>query len=240
MKIKILHLYPDLLNLYGDDGNIAALTHRLTWRGAEAEVIRHMSDMGDFELDDIDLLFIGGGTDREERSVMEMLCANRGRLSRYIEGGGVVLAVCGGLDMLGKYCEFGGETAEGAAVLDIYTKNSKERMTGDVIAECGIIQTEIVGFENRARKTYIGNNAPLCRVRIGSGNNGEDFTEGVVYKNVTGTHLHGPILPKNPKLCDYVLGCALKKKYGETAELKDLSDEFEDKARAVITDRYSK
>lgn len=236
MKIKIMHLYPDLLNLYGDSGNIAALTHRLTWRGIETEVVEHTSDMGCFDLSDIDIAVLGGGTERDEKSVTELLLENKNTLSEYAENSGTLLALCGGMDMLGKTYEINGEEIEGVGILDIYTKGGKKRMTGDVIAETPF--GKIVGFENRSGKTYIGNLNPLGKVALGGGNNGEDSTEGVIYKNVIGTHLHGPILPKNPSLCDYVLTCAIKRKNPDFEGLTPLDDEFENKAAEVIRKRY--
>ncbi|MBQ3124477.1 MAG: glutamine amidotransferase [Clostridia bacterium] len=240
MKIKILHLYPDLLNLYGDMGNIECLKHRLIWRGIDVEVIAHPSDAGEFDVADIDIIVLGGGGDAEEKKVMQMLAVQKDKLIDYVNSEGTLFATCGGMDMLGKYCVFGKETVDGPGVLDIYTENSKKRMTGDVVLDSEVFNGKIVGFENRGRRTVIGANTPLGRVCEGGGNNGDDKKEGVVYKNVIATHLHGPVLPKNPQLCDYILECELQKKYKEFAKLSPLADELEKKANEFIVKRYSK
>lgn len=238
MKLKIMHLYPDLLSFYGDSGNIASLTHRLLWRGIDAEVIEQNSTEDELDLTDVDIIFLGGGGEREEKLVMDKLKINRDKLADYIDNDGVVLAVCGGFDMLGKYIEYGTETVAGAGVLDIYTRAGKERASGDVILESTLYDGKIVGFENKIGKTHIGNLTPLGTVLTGTGNNGEDKGEGVVYKNVIGTHLHGPLLPKNPKLSDWLIERALCKKYMEFTKLTPLSTDIEDKANEYIVNRY--
>lgn len=236
MKIKIMHLYPDLLNLYGDSGNIAALTYRLAQRGIETEVIEHTSDAGSFDLSDIDIAVLGGGTERDEKAVIELILQNKDTMTEYAENNGTILALCGGMDMLGNSYEINGEAVGGVGILDIYTRSGEKRMTGDVIAETPF--GKIVGFENRSGKSYIGNLKPLGKVVLGGGNNGEDGTEGVIYKNVIGTHLHGPVLPKNPSLCDYILTCAIKRKNPDFGGLMPLDDEIEHKAAEVIIKRY--
>ena len=240
MKLKIIHLYPDLLNLYGDKGNIETMKHRLVWRGIDAEVIAHTSEDGDINLDGADIVFLGGGTEREEKTVIQKLIPQKDKLIEYVNSGGTLFAVCGGFDMLGKFCEYGSEQVEGLGILDMHTGNGKKRMNGDVIIESEIFDGKIVGFENRAGKTYTNNLKHLGRVLSGGGNNGEDMTEGVVYKNVIGTHLHGPVLPKNPKLCDYILECALRKKYMEFTKLTPLRDDLETKANEFMVNRYIK
>lgn len=240
MKLKILHLYPDLLNLYGDTGNIECLKHRLIWRGIDVEVVQHSSDAGEFDITDTDIIVIGGGGDREEKTVMQMLVRQKDKLIDYVNSEGTVFAACGGMDMLGKYCVFGNETVEGPGVLDIYTEESRKRMSGDIVLDSGLFDGKIVGFENRGRRTVTGGHTPLGKVCEGGGNNGEDKKEGVVYKNVIATHLHGPVLPKNPQLCDYILECALRKKYMEFTKLTPLADELEKKANEFIVKRYSK
>lgn len=233
-------MYPDLLNLYGDAGNIASLKQRLVWRGIDAEVVSHTMADGEPDFSDVDIIVLGGASSREERTVTEKLLPLKDKLAEYINADGTLFATCGGMDILGKSYESNGETITGLGVLDIYTKESKNRMTGDVILASSIFDGEIVGFENRAGKTYIGELSPLGRVTEGGGNNGEDMTEGVVYKNVTASHLHGPLLPKNPKLCDYILECALRKKYTVFSKLTPLSDELETQANEFIVNRYKK
>ena len=238
MKLKITHLYPDLLNLYGDMGNIETLRHRAIWRGIDAEVTA-ITQTSAFDLSDTDIVIIGGGGEREEKIVMDELRKNRDALYNYIENNGTVLAVCGGIDMLGKYVGYGAETVEGADILDIYTDACDTRASGNVIMESMLFDGKVVGFENRTGRTYINNLTPLGKVIVGTGNNGTDKTEGVVYKNVIGTHLHGPLLPKNPQLCDWLLEKALQKKYMEFTNLTPLCDELEDRANESIVNRFS-
>ncbi len=238
MKLKITHLYPDLLNFYGDSGNIEALKHRLLWRGIDVEICKITADMRSIDLSDTDIIFLGGGGDREEKTVLHKLVENKEALIDYVNNDGVILAVCGGFDMLGNTVEYGSETVDGPGVLDIYTKTGTVRKTGDVVIKSSLYDGKIVGFENRVGKTQIGDILPLGEVMHGYGNNGEDKTEGAVYKNVIGTHLHGPLLPKNPKLCDYILEKTLRKKYMEFTKLTPLSSELEDKANEFIVKRY--
>ncbi len=235
-----MHLYPDLLNLYGDLATIRSLCHRLQWRGINAEVITHTSENGTPDFGDIDIIVLGGGTDREEKTVMNLLLKQKDELKAYVDSEKVIFATCGGMDMLGKYCKFADETVEGPGILDIHTESGTKRMTGDVVVESNVFDGKIVGFENRSGKTNIGSLTPLGKVVTGGGNNGEDFTEGVVYKNVIATHLHGALLPKNPKLCDYILETALRKKYMEFSKLTPLSDELETEANKFIVKRYEK
>lgn len=237
MTIKILHLYPDLLNLYGDKGNIAALTHRLTWRGIDAEVVA--VDDG-FDLTDADIVFLGGGSDRDEKIVCEKLRVYSDELCKYVENNGVLLATCGGMRMLGKYFKLENETVEGLGVLDIYTEHSGDRLIGDVVIETDFVKSKIAGFENHGSRVHIGDYTPLGSVIYGNGNTGDTGKEGLRYKNVIATNLHGPILPKNPELCDYILTKALEKKYADFKGLTALDDTQEYKANETIVNRYIK
>lgn len=233
MEIKILHLYPDLLNLYGDRGNIEAMKHRLTWRGIDVEVINCTAeDTPDFS--NADIVFLGGGSDVDERLVSEKLKEHKEALKEYIENGGVMLAVCGGFPMLGK----NGET--GLEILDIYSEPVKDRLISDVVVEADFIGMKITGFENHGVKTDIKGNTPLGKVLYGNGNSKESGIEGIIYKNVIGSNLHGPLLPKNPQLCDYILEKALKRKYASFTELAAIDDELEIKANEYIVNRYTK
>lgn len=237
MTIKILHLYPDLLNLYGDKGNIAALTHRLTWRGIDAEVVN--AD-GGLDLSEADIVFLGGGSDRDEKIVCEKLRAYSDELCEYVENNGVLIAACGGMRMLGAYFKLENETVEGLGVLDIHTDHSDDRLIGDVVLEADFVKSKIAGFENHSSRTHIGDYAPLGKVIYGNGNTGDTGNEGLRYKNVIATNLHGPILPKNPELCDYILTKALEKKYADFKGLTPLDDTQERKANETIVNRYIK
>jgi hypothetical protein len=238
MQVNIIHLYPDLLNLYGDRGNIMCLKKRLEWRGIKADIktVCH----GEYvDTTDADLIFLGGGSDREQEIVCEELKKNKSALVKYVEDGGVMLAICGGYQLLGNYYQTSTKKIEGLGILDIYTEWEQERLVRNIIINSDLFETPIVGYENHSGRTYIGNYNPLGKVFFGLGNTGKGDFEGVVYKNVIGTYIHGPLLPKNPQVCDYVLEKALKRKYGDDVKLSPLDDEIELKANKCIVDRYS-
>lgn len=239
MEITIAHLYPDLLNLYGDKGNITTLKRRLESRNITAHIKEYeLGDEIDFEKTDI--IFIGGGSDREQKLVCERLCEFKDKLTAYAENGGVIVAVCGGYQLLGKYYKLNSETINGVGLLDIYTEQGKNRLIGNIVLESELIGGTIVGFENHGGRTYIGKHRPLGKVIYGYGNNENDLCEGVIYKNVIATYLHGPLLPKNPKLADYILNCALKKKYPEAEKLSAIDDTYEELAHNYILNRFRK
>lgn len=240
MKIKILHLYPDLLNLYGDRGNIECLKRRLTWRGIEAECVSYTCDDDDFDISDIDIIFLGGGSDREQKIVCSRLLEHKKALHEFVENGGSLVAVCGGYQLLGKYYKLKDQTIEGLEILDIYTEQGEGRLIGNIVLESDLTEAKIVGFENHGGRTYIGNHKSLGKVIYGNGNADNAGEEGVVYKNVVATYLHGPLLPKNPQLCDYILTNALKNKYSDFEKLESLDDELEDKANNYIVKRFVK
>lgn len=240
MKIKILHMYPDLLNLYGDKGNIECMRKRLMWRGINAEVVSYTSEDKGFSLSDIDIVFIGGGSDREQKIVCDKLLKHKYALRAYVENNGALVAVCGGYQLLGKYYKLEDETIEGLDILDIYTEQGKKRLIGNIILESDFLNQKIVGFENHGGRTYIGKHKPLGKVVCGFGNDENSGVEGVVYKNVVATYLHGPLFPKNPKLCDYVLTNAIKRKYPDFKELSPLDDDLENTANEYITNRFKK
>ncbi len=237
MIIRIGHLYPDMLNLYGDRGNIISLTRRMNERGIEVQT--DAITMGkSFNADNYDILFIGGGQDFEQDVLLDDL--KRGKdieITRAIENGTVMLAICGGYQMLGKYYKtYDGKMLEYMGALDFYTEGKPERMIGNYAYKTkeGI---EVVGFENHSGRTYLGNVEPLGKVIKGNGNNGEDGTEGVRYKNTFGTYSHGPVLPKNPELADLLISKALENKYG-SGELTPLDDDLEAKARRQVMNLY--
>ena len=230
MDLKICHLYPDVLNLYGDGGNIRCLTQRLSWRGIGVEVTK--MPIGSKEsLTGFDLVFIGGGQDFEQQVLLEDLHRGRDKeLIAAVEDGVCVLAICGGYQMLGAYYEtHDGKRCDFVGALDLWTVGAKTRMIGNymykVPEELGGFT--VVGFENHSGKTRLGPGVkPLGQVLAGFGNNGEDRSEGAVYKNVFGTYSHGPLLPKNPAFADLLIRRALERKYG-AAELTPLDDAAE-------------
>ncbi|WP_283681163.1 type 1 glutamine amidotransferase [Parablautia sp. Marseille-Q6255] len=238
MKIKIGHLYPDLLNLYGDRGNIQCMKKRCEWRGIEAQVQEfHISDQVDFS--DLDIVLLGGGSDREQMLVCEKLKTIREDFNEYVVDNGVVIAVCGGFQLLGHYYDTENGRIEGLSLVDLYTEQESPRLISNIVIENDAFEYPIVGFENHGGRTYIGENQPLGKVLFGHGNNGKDGVEGVLYKNVVGTYLHGPLLPKNPHVCDYLIRHALERRYGRS-ELEPLDDAQELEANRYIVERFVK
>lgn len=237
-KLTIGHLYPDLLNLYGDRGNIQCFRKRLEWRGIEAEVIPFLSD-DEIDFNRLDIVLLGGGSDREQELVCQYLKKIKKDFKEYVENNGVVLAVCGGYQLLGNYYKTEKKTIEGLEILDIYTEWEPERLIRNIVLNSPLFDTPVVGFENHGGRTYIGNHTPFGKVFFGLGNTGKSGYEGVVYKNVIATYLHGPLLPKNPHVCDYLLERALANKYGNDVRLEPLPDKLEHKANSYIVDRYS-
>lgn len=236
MKLTIGHLYPELLNLYGDRGNIQCMMKRSLWRGIEAETIAlSLEDSIDFSK--LDIVLLGGGSDREQRIVCSRLRDIRENFHHYVEDGGSVLAVCGGYQLLGHYYKTEEDTLEGLSLVDLYTEHGSPRLIDNIVLENPDFTLPIVGFENHGGRTYIGDNKPFGKVVYGHGNNGEDGQEGVLYKNVVGTYLHGPLLPKNPHICDYLLSNALERKYGKGA-LEPLDDTQETQANQELYKRF--
>lgn len=237
MKLNIGHMYPNLLNLYGDRGNINCLQKRLQWRGIEGELFSFAGGSR-INFDKMDILLLGGGSDREQELVCGYLREIRREFAEWAESGGVLLAVCGGYQLLGNYYRTEKTVIEGLGILDIYTEWKPGRLVGDIVLESGLFRNPVVGFENHGGRTDIGAHTPLGKVRSGYGNTDRGDYEGVVWKNCIATYLHGPLLPKNPEVCDYLLERGLKRKYGEAAMLGPLSDELEHMANEYIVRRY--
>lgn len=238
MKITIGHLYPDLLNLYGDRGNIACMMKRCQWRGIEAEMIEF--NTGD-EIDfcGLDIVLLGGGSDREQAIVCQNLLKIQKQFQEYVEDNGVVIAVCGGYQLLGRNYKTDDGMIEGLNLVDIYTEQEEGRLIDNIVLQSELADMPIVGFENHGGRTYINDNKPFGKVLYGSGNDGKSGYEGVVYKNVIGTYLHGPLLPKNPQICDYLIQRALERKYGPMT-LLPLDDSQEQEANEYIYRRFVK
>lgn len=230
MELKICHLYPEVLNLYGDGGNIICMTRRLKWRGIGASVTK--VPLGSAaSLSGFDLVFIGGGQDFEQELLLADLRRGRDKeILAAVEDGMPFLTICGGYQILGNYYEtFDGKHCDFIGALDMHTIGSKKRMIGNYKFKLNDSAggSVVVGFENHSGKTKLGRRVqPLGTILSGYGNNGSDNTEGAHYKNVYGTYSHGPLLPKNPQFCDHILLTALQHKYG-SAELQPLDDAAE-------------
>lgn len=239
MKLCFVHLFPDFMNLYGDRGNMIALVMRARWRGFNIE-IREISIGDNKKMADADFIFIGGGQDKEQRIIGKDLRQRRSEIQYCAERGIPILSICGGFQLLGKYYRtIEGDELPGIGILDIWTVAGKKRMIGNIAVKSRLNQKSniLVGFENHAGKTFLGKKvSPLGEVIKGYGNNGEDGKEGAVYKNVIGTYLHGPLLPKNPWLTDYILEKAVNVKY-KGIQLAALDNKFEKKAYNKVLKR---
>ncbi len=233
-------LYPDLMNIYGDRGNILTLVERARWRGYDATVLELPKGVA-AGMDEVDVFFFGGGQDREQALVYEDLLEHKALpLGKAVAEGAAVLAVCGGYQLLGRYYQTAeGERFPGIGLIDVRSEAGPVRCIGNVVVETdglGLEPTTLVGFENHSGRTFLGEGVqPLGRVRAGSGNNGEDGTEGAVVGGVFCTYLHGSLLPKNPHLADLITLRALARR--GTTELTPLDDTLEMEAHRQILER---
>jgi lipid II isoglutaminyl synthase (glutamine-hydrolysing) len=241
VKLRVGHLYPDYLNIYADRGNIAVLARRAAWRGHELDV-RNVSVGEPVEPGEHDLLYVGGGQDREQALVAEDLVAKADAVRAAVDGGAALLAVCGGYQLMGRsYRDFHGEDLPGIGVFPLETVAGDTRMIGDVLLECelepGVVRT-LAGFENHAGRTKLDRGAePLGRVVAGFGNDGESGFEGCRLGRAVGTYLHGPLLPRNPWFADWVLRQALAHRLAEVPAFEPLPDDLEQQAHAVSAAR---
>lgn len=255
-KLVIGWLYPELMSTYGDRGNIIVLQKRCEWRGIKTEILKLDLHFNPNQLTQCDLLFMGGAQDRQQQIVSEDLLKKRSKLKEIIEKEIPGLYICGAYQFLGKYYkEADGTTIPGLDIFDLHTENPGTNYprligniaisTSDLIGSAGVnthspqgCEYKLVGFENHGGRTYLGKNIkPLGKVIKGFGNNGEDLTEGAVYKNSFGSYLHGPILPKNPAFADHLIKLALEKKYGSPINLSPIDDNLETQAREAIAKR---
>jgi lipid II isoglutaminyl synthase (glutamine-hydrolysing) len=229
LQLRIAHLYPDLLDLYSDRGNVIILQKRAQWRGLDVTVDQ-ISVGHEPALRDYDILVMGGGMDREQAIVAEDLQKRRENLEDAVNSGTVVVAICGGYQLLGHTFETNaGQRIPGLGLLDLHTVGAKTRMVGNVVAEMEIdgAKTSIIGYENHSGKTYLGPGVePMMKVIKGYGNSGEDQWEGVRQGTIFGTYLHGPLLAKNPVLADHMITLALRR-HDLAVSLDRLNDELE-------------
>jgi CobQ-like glutamine amidotransferase family enzyme len=253
-KVRIYHMYPDAMNLYGDLGNVITLVNRCAWRGIEVEVVSvKVGDKVDFEA--CDILFMGGGQDSGQTLVADDLVSRGTAIKREIEEGMPALLVCGGFQLFGKYFQTGNDTRiPGIGVFDAYTVAGNKRLIGNVVADIAHVLTEwetqfnvqlresgfttLVGFENHSGQTILtGETKPFGYVIRGFGNKGDGGYEGAIYKNAFGTYLHGSLLPKNPWFADHLIMCALYRRYGKVEPLTPLDDSIEIAAHQFAIER---
>ena len=243
MELNICHLYPDILNLYGDRGNIITMKRRLEDRGIKVN-IDECSIGQPLNADKYDIFFIGGGQDFEQEVLLRDLSSGKAQdIRTAVEEEKTFLAICGGYQMLGEYYKtWDGVQLDFIGAIGVHTIGAKESMIGNYMfrttPESG--DTVVVGFENHSGKTYLSEQvAPLGMMLSGNGNNGEDKTEGARYKNVFGTYSHGSLLPKNPVLCDFILQTALNHRYDGAEPLAPLDDTLELNAHRYMQERLS-
>lgn len=246
--VVIAHMLPDLLNLYGDGGNVRILEQRLRWRGIPVEV-RRIQHGEAVDFSQVDLVFMGGGPDREQKLASEQLLAMRDELAVYVEGDGPLLAICGGYQILGRQWLWGDELVPGLGLIDMETRRpgtSADRLIDNMVLESPLATHPVVGYENHAGRTYLGEGVEgFGRVvsSCGHGNNDDDRVEGARYKNVVGTYSHGPLLSKNPEVADWLLARALERRAERTgtpaADLAPLDDSAELAANASMVKRLS-
>jgi CobQ-like glutamine amidotransferase family enzyme len=240
MKFTVGWLYPDLMNIYGDRGNILTLLKRAEWHGLEPKLVE-LGRGATGDMDDVDIFFFGGGQDREQALIYDDLKEfKQESLQKAVANGAQILAVCGGYQLLGHYYQTAdGERYDGIGLIDVRTEAGKKRYIGDIVIQMnieGLIPATLVGFENHSGRTFLGPNAkPLGKILHGRGNNGSDRTEGCIQNGVIGTYMHGSLLPKNPHFADHLIGNAIRRR-GDGA-LSHLDDSAELAAHGWILQR---
>lgn len=255
MRIRVLHLYDQYLNIYADRGNIAVFRQRAAWRGVDVEVTG-LAPGEQFDPGDHDLVYVGGGQDRDQRMIAERMVEDIGDAVRAaVAEGTALVAVCGGFQLLGShYLDTGGVRQPGVGLFDLATEAGDERLIGNVtirasLPAIGVLPASeplVCGFENHAGRTRLGDSArPLGTVVDGHGNDGRSGREGCRLHHAIGTYLHGPLLPRNPELADWLLGSAVCHLAGPDAAAVFATDagvpaavrEFERRAREVSAAR---
>lgn len=236
-ELNILELYPKDMNIYGDSGNVLVLKKRAEKRNISVNILSY--NIGDSFPKNVDIVVAGGGQDSGQEKVNKDLLKIKDKLKKLAENYTPMLLICGSYQLFGNYFRTNeGKVLKGIGILNAYTEATNERMIGNIITE-SVPFGEIIGYENHSGKTTLeGDTLPLGLVKLGAGNNGEDNTEGARYKNVIGTYLHGSLLPKNPRIADFLISEAMAKKYPDDfTKLKALDDSLADKARKVAITR---
>lgn len=238
LKLKLVHLYPLFLNIYGDIGNVKVLKNRCEWRGIDLEI--EQVNIDDKLESGTDIYFIGGGQDRQQVEVSLEMQKNKSFFVDEYNNDSVFLGICGGYQLMGQYYQpHDAKRLDGIGILDAYTVAGSTRFIGNVSAKMDYLTPNtLVGFENHSGLTYLnGETKPIAEVVVGNGNNGQDRTEGARSKNAFGTYLHGSFLPKNPHFADYLIKLALKKRYNDDIELEPLDDTIELKTHESVLNK---
>jgi CobQ-like glutamine amidotransferase family enzyme len=238
MKLSILHLYPREMNIYGDHGNLLTLVRRMQWRGIEPRVLDHHP--GAPLPPAFDIILGGGGQDSAQAAIHADLPHIKAPLTEAINAGTPALTICGTYQLFGNYFQtVAGEHIEGLGIFDLHTIGGEQRLIGNIVTQSERFG-RIVGYENHSGKTYLGPGAqPLATVISGAGNNGTDKSEGIHHHHALGTYLHGPLLPKNPAIADYLIATALERRYGTDGclPLKSFDDHIAHKAAKMAATR---
>lgn len=249
MELTIAWLYPDLMSTYGDRGNVIVLAKRCEWRGIGVRVTHVTLETPEKELENCDLIFMGGAQDRQQKLAGKDFLKRKGPVVKeMVENDTPALFVCAAYQFVGHYYKpYQGEKIPGASIFDLYTEHpgdQAKRLIGNVVAELihppELAGQTIVGFENHGGRTHLGPKMiPLAKVIRGGGNNGEDGFEGAVYKNSIGSYFHGPLLPKNPTIADWLIAKAIEKKYKKKEMLSKIDDVTEQLAKKTIGDNLA-
>lgn len=243
-ELKILYLYPDILELYGDFGNIQVLKYRLEKRGIHAIVEPYSIGDTPPDFNNYDLVFAGGGADQEQGILAEDLIKYKDNIKEAVENGVFFLLICGAYQLFGKYYKgVEGNIIPGLEVFDYYTEakaDRKQRCIGNIVIQADLNgqETKIIGFENHGGQTF-NIDTPFGEVLYGNGNKFEDSKEGFFSENIIATYLHGPLLSKNPVLADYIIRHCLERKYGKSIELEELDDKFENLCIEQLLKRFN-
>ena len=242
-ELKILYLYPDILELYGDFGNIQVLRYRAEKREIKVTVTPYSIGDAAPNFSDFDLVFAGGGADQEQSILAKDLIQYQEKIKEAVQNGVFFLLICGAYQLFGKYYKgVEGNVIPGLEIFDYYTEainDRKKRCIGNIVLNVSLNgkETKVIGFENHGGQTF-NISSPFGKVLFGNGNQFGDTEEGFFLENVIATYLHGPLLSKNPDLADYILSYCLERKYQEKISLPPLDDTFEDKCRKQLLDRF--
>lgn len=238
-KLKLLHMYPNVLDLYGDSGNVEVLKYRCKMRGIELEVFRHVMEKPDsIDFSEMDIIYLGGGADFEQQRIADDLMSCRDRIFDAYKSGVFLLMICGGYQLLGKYYkDSNGEKIPGLGLFSYHTaasSNKRSRCIGNIVIETELVgkKYKVIGFENHGGQTT-DVKTPFGRVLCGNGNCWSSEGEGYCEERVIATYLHGPLLSKNPEIADYIIRKALERRGADT-ELCPINDTLEDACRKEL------